>query len=211
MTPTTENKDRPENGADFGANSVPTGADFSSFCVRRESLDPRPECAQRSRPSHDVIISVLFPRRMRSMDRPARLDRILETVLYCRDEDREAMRRFYDDVLGLAECRIGQGAYRLESSLLLLFNADASTKQASPPPHGTKGRGHTCFVSPEGAYEDWKDWIRRSGAEVLEEIDWTSPFVGRSFYFHDLAGNVVEIAERDIWPVKGDGDRGGMA
>ncbi|MEQ8788558.1 MAG: hypothetical protein RIC55_19770 [Pirellulaceae bacterium] len=40
---------------------------------------------------------------------------------------------------------------------------------------------------------------------VIDEIDWMPPLRGRSFYFHDPAGNVLEIADRDIWPsdVKG--------
>jgi len=128
------------------------------------------------------------------------LSGILETVLYCREDTREKMLRFYDDVLGLAECRISRGGYRLGSGMLLVFNSDKSSSQSSPPPHGTMGRGHTCFVSPPGDYGRWQQWLRGAGVEIIEEIDWDTPFHGRSFYFHDPAGNVLEIADRDIWP-----------
>ena len=131
---------------------------------------------------------------------PPKLSRILETVLYCRDDTCGEMVKFYDEVLGLRGNRVSGGSYRLSNGLLLLFNADKSASQSSPPPHGTTGRGHTCFVAPDGAYEAWQSWIRLAGIEIIEEIEWTSPFRGRSFYFHDPAGNVLEIADRDIWP-----------
>ena len=131
---------------------------------------------------------------------PPRLSRILETVLYCRDDTRNEMGKFYDEVLGLRENRVSGGSYRLSNGMLLLFNADKSTSQSSPPPHGTTGRAHTCFVAADGAYEAWKSWIRQANIEIIEEIEWTSPLSGRSFYFHDPAGNLLEIADRDIWP-----------
>lgn len=129
-----------------------------------------------------------------------RLSRILETVLYCRDDTRDEMIRFYDLVLGLLENRVSEGIYRLSNGMLLLFNADRSAIQSSPPPHGTTGRSHTCFVAPDGAYDAWKSWIRQAAVEIIEEIEWTPPLSGRSFYFHDPAGNVLEIADSDIWP-----------
>lgn len=128
------------------------------------------------------------------------LERILETVLHCRAENRDAMRRFYDRVLGLEARRISSFGYRLGSSVLLIFDADRSAKQKSPPAHGTSGRAHTCFVAAPGDYDPWKDRIRAAGVEILEEIAWSPPLTGRSFYFHDPAGNVLEIADRDIWP-----------
>jgi len=131
---------------------------------------------------------------------PPKLARILETVLYCPDAQRAEMERFYDDVLGLADRRVGGLGYRLGPAVLLIFDADKAAAQSSPPAHGTKGRAHTCFVCPDGAYEEWKRWIADAGIEVLEEIAWTPPLSGRSFYFHDPAGNVLEIADRDIWP-----------
>ena len=33
---------------------------------------------------------------------------------------------------------------------------------------------------------------------ILEEIEWENGV--RSFYFHDPAGNVLEIADGDLWP-----------
>ena len=133
-------------------------------------------------------------------ERPPRLNRILETVLYCRNDNYDDMVKFYDDTLGLRECSTHKGGYRLGSGMLLIFNADESTDQSSPPPHGTKGRAHTCFVSPPGAYDTWKRSLVDDGVEIIEEIEWTPPPRGRSIYFHDPAGNVLEIADKDMWP-----------
>ena len=132
-----------------------------------------------------------------------RLEQILETVLYYQEGNRDDMLSFYDDVLELRNCRIfadRPGAYRLGSSVLLIFNAGETTEKQSPPPSGTTGRAHKCFVAREDRYENWKKRICSKGVEILDEIEWTQPLVGRSFYVHDPAGNVLEIADRDIWP-----------
>ncbi|MBZ0268755.1 VOC family protein [bacterium] len=131
---------------------------------------------------------------------PPRLTRILETVLYCPDAQRAEMERFYDDVLGLGDRKIGGFGYRLGPAVLLIFDAEKAAVQDSPPAHGTTGRAHTCFVCGSGTYDVWKARIADSGIDVIEEIEWSPPLRGRSFYFHDPAGHVLEIADRDIWP-----------
>jgi catechol 2,3-dioxygenase-like lactoylglutathione lyase family enzyme len=124
---------------------------------------------------------------------------ILETVVYCTTENEEETRRFYRDVLGLDPVREESVAHRIGSGLLLVFNADESSVQDSPPAHGTPdARVHTCFVAAPGEYERWKDELSAKGVEIVQEIDWRDG--PRSFYFEDPAGNVLEIAEGDMWP-----------
>ena len=132
-----------------------------------------------------------------------KLDRVLETVLYCRNENRDEVMQFYDDVLCLRENRLfseKSGLYRLGATVLLVFNADETTVKQSPPATGTTGRAHTCFVVGPAQFEDWKQRVQRAGVEIIDEIEWAPPLKGRSFYFNDPAGNVLEIADRDIWP-----------
>jgi catechol 2,3-dioxygenase-like lactoylglutathione lyase family enzyme len=124
---------------------------------------------------------------------------ILETVVYCTTENEQATRRFYRDVLGLQPVREDSVAHRIGSGLFLVFNADDSSVQDSPPAHGARdSRVHTCFVAAPGEYERWKADLSAKGVEIVQEIERPSGL--RSFYFEDPAGNVLEIAEGDMWP-----------
>ena len=125
-----------------------------------------------------------------------RLTRILETVLYYGAEERDAVFRFYREVLGLEE--VGDGlAFRLGDGLVLLFDAEASSGQERPPPHGARGAVHTCFVADPESYDGWKAHLAAHDVALTDEIAWKNGV--RSFYFDDPAGNVLEIADGDMW------------
>jgi catechol 2,3-dioxygenase-like lactoylglutathione lyase family enzyme len=127
---------------------------------------------------------------------PPPLTGVLETVLYCTPETEEPTRRFYEEVLGLR--RVSKWTYRLGSQLFLLFNEKETRVQEWPPPHGASGSGHLCFtVSPEG-YDRWKEHLEEHDVKLIEETDWSRGV--RSFYFKDPAGNLLEIANGDMWP-----------
>jgi catechol 2,3-dioxygenase-like lactoylglutathione lyase family enzyme len=124
---------------------------------------------------------------------------VLETVVYCTTDNEEETRRFYREVLGLQPVREDSVAQRLGTGVFLLFNADESAVQDSPPAHGAPdARVHTCFLAAPGEYERWKERLDARGVEITKEIEWDSG--PRSFYFEDPAGNVLEIAEADMWP-----------
>ncbi len=121
---------------------------------------------------------------------------VLESVLYCDPDTEEATRRFYEHVLGLR--RVSRWAYRLGPQVFLLFNAEETRVQEWPPPHGARGSGHICFTVPAEGYERWKDHLREHDVELIDEIDWSRGLL--SVYFKDPAGNVLEIANGDMWP-----------
>ena len=129
---------------------------------------------------------------------PPRLSGVLETVLYFTDQERTEA--FYRETLGmrLLDQEAGRSLFfRAGSSVFLLFNAKATREGGKLPAHGAEGPGHVCFLVPAPDYDDWKTHLTRSGAPLLSEVRWER---GRSFYFHDPYGNVLEIANADIWP-----------
>lgn len=123
---------------------------------------------------------------------------MLETVVYCTTENEEETRRFYREVLGLEPFGEQSSGHRLPNGVFLLFNRDQSATQDSPPPHGAVGPIHICFLAAAGDYDRWKDDLTAKGVEIVEEIEWERG--PRSFYFEDPAGNILEIAEGDMWP-----------
>lgn len=131
-------------------------------------------------------------------DRP-RISAVLETVLYFTDALRTET--FYRKILGMR--LIGKDDdgrnlfFRAGSSVFLLFNATATQSSKSVPAHGALGPGHSCFLAPGEDYRRWKDHLERAGVPVIQETRWSR---GNSFYFRDPDGNVLEIADSDIWP-----------
>ena len=123
---------------------------------------------------------------------------VLETVLYFTDQARA--RAFYSDVMGfrlINEEPRRSLFYRAGGSVLLLFDAAATAAGGSLPAHGATGPVHSCFVVPPRAYEDWKTHLADHGVELMQQVVWDR---GLSFYFHDPDGNLLEIANADIWP-----------
>jgi catechol 2,3-dioxygenase-like lactoylglutathione lyase family enzyme len=129
-------------------------------------------------------------------DTPPPLTGILESVLYCTSENEADTRVFYAEILGFKQ--VSQWAYRLGAQVFLLFNAEETRVQEWPPPHGAKGSGHICFTVGGEGYEAWKQHLGANGVEIIEEIDWSRGVL--SFYFKDPAGNMLEIANGDMWP-----------
>lgn len=129
---------------------------------------------------------------------------VLETVLYYQDED--AAELFYVDVLGMRLIAKQPGRslfFRAGSSVFLLFDTSAAQKGGRLPPHGVSGSGHVCFLVEPATYERWKSHLKAHGVEILKEVRWPGRG-GRetllSFYFRDSQGNLLEIADGDLWP-----------
>lgn len=125
---------------------------------------------------------------------------VLETCLYHATHERERMEAFYGEVLGLdATARWPDGvAFRLGGGVVLIFDRDKLAEGEGPiKEHGTTGQGHACFLVGRSAYEAWKERLAAAGVEVTHEQEWPS---GRlSFYFKDPAGNLLEVADGDLW------------
>ena len=129
-----------------------------------------------------------------------RLGGLLEVALYHDASEADAMAAMYGGALGLprvADWPDG-AAYRLGDALVLLFNRDRLAERDGPiADHGSVGPGHACFIAATGTYEDWLRHVAAL-AEITHEHEWDGG--RRSFYFRDPAGNLLEIADGDLWP-----------
>jgi catechol 2,3-dioxygenase-like lactoylglutathione lyase family enzyme len=128
------------------------------------------------------------------------LQEVLEISVYYDEADREAVHRLYEDTLGLRRVASWSDgtALRLGTGVLLLFCRERLAERDEPiSAHGSSGPGHVCFTAPPAAYAEWRRRIEE-GPGILHEQEW--PKGGRSFYFHDPAGNLLEIADCDLWP-----------
>jgi len=111
------------------------------------------------------------------------------------------MERFYSDLLGLpkvAGWNDGR-AFRLGAGVVLLFDRDRIEGRDEPiAAHGSQGPGHLCLVAEREAYGAWRERLDEAGVEITHEQEW--PSGRRSLYFADPAGNLLEIADGDLWP-----------
>jgi catechol 2,3-dioxygenase-like lactoylglutathione lyase family enzyme len=131
----------------------------------------------------------------------AELAGVLETALYHDTGAREAMERFYGELLGLpAVSGWPDGvAYRVGEGVLLIFDRERLATRGGPiADHGTSGAGHACLRARGGAYDQLRERVVAGAVAIVHDQQW--PGGGRSFYFKDPAGNLLEIADRDIWP-----------
>ena len=124
--------------------------------------------------------------------------RIFETVLYA--EDLAAAERFYRDAIGLEV--IGRGdlaiVFRCGGGVLLIFDPRKSGAPGRDvPSHGTSGAGHIAFGAKPEDLDAWRQQLRKAGVSIEREVDWDEG--GRSIYFRDPAGNVVELAPPTLW------------
>jgi catechol 2,3-dioxygenase-like lactoylglutathione lyase family enzyme len=124
--------------------------------------------------------------------------RIFETVLYA--EDLPAAERFYHEALGLEVIERGKLAvvFRCRDGVLLIFDPRRSAAAGrNVPSHGTSGAGHVAFAAKPEDLEAWRGQLRQAAIPIEAEVEW--PEGGRSIYFRDPAGNIVELAPPTMW------------
>lgn len=130
-----------------------------------------------------------------------KLGGLLEVALYHDAADEQAMAEMYGGALGLERVAAWPdgAAYRLGEAVVLLFVRERLADREGPiADHGSAGPGHVCFTAPSGTYEAWLRHVA-SVAEITHEHEWKD---GRkSFYFRDPAGNLLEVADGDLWPI----------
>ena len=135
-----------------------------------------------------------------------RLDRIVETALYCDDLARS--RTFYVDVLGCEPLLDSARLLALSvggSSVLLLFQRGATveplpTAGGVVPPHGGTGIQHVAFaVSDRSQLETWAAKLEAKGVAIESRLRW--PRGGESIYIRDPDEHSIELITPGLWAI----------
>jgi catechol 2,3-dioxygenase-like lactoylglutathione lyase family enzyme len=87
-------------------------------------------------------------------------------------------------------------------ALLLFKRGGTLSPTAVPggiiPPHDGRGPHHIGFAIKPEAYEPWLARLSDLGIPVESETKW--PPGGRSLYFRDPDGHLLELITPGIWP-----------
>lgn len=122
---------------------------------------------------------------------------ILETSLYVADPERSA--QFYRTTLGLEVIASGDRLTALavaDRQVLLLFKRGASARLPAGA-HDGDGRLHVAFAIAAADLDAWETRLARQGVEIQERRTWDRG--GRSVYFRDPDGHLVELATPGVW------------
>ncbi len=134
-----------------------------------------------------------------------RLNGILETAIYV--DDLARARRFYEDILEL-EPVFTDGRLRAYDvggrSILLVFERGASIETVTLsggviPGHDGRGPLHCAFAVSAEDLSGWKDRLSAHGVQIEGCMDW--PHGGKSIYFRDPDGHLLELATPGLWPI----------
>jgi catechol 2,3-dioxygenase-like lactoylglutathione lyase family enzyme len=135
---------------------------------------------------------------------PPPISGLLETALYVGDMERAVS--FFREVLGLRPMLAGERLSAFDagrSGVLLLFLAGASVEDMPGPGgmipgHDGQGPTHMAFAIPTGSEAAWRAHLGAQGVVITSEVGW--PRGGRSLYFEDPDGHVLELATPGLWP-----------
>jgi catechol 2,3-dioxygenase-like lactoylglutathione lyase family enzyme len=134
-----------------------------------------------------------------------RLNGILETSLYT--DDMERARAFYENVLGLkaifSDNRLR--AYGVADRDVLLIFRRGSARDATRlpggviPGHDGAGPLHVAFAIAREEFGRWEERLKAHAVEIEGYTDWKRG--GRSLYFRDPDGHLLELATPGLWTI----------
>ncbi len=138
------------------------------------------------------------------MNRPP-LQGMLEFGVYVADVSRAA--DFYHRLFGfpvmLSTERIAALDVEGKQVLLLFKHGGSSEPMHMPggvlPGHDGEGTSHFAFAIQEVDVEPWERWLREQGVEVESEVEWEEG--GRSLYFRDPDGHLLELVSPGVWEI----------
>lgn len=139
---------------------------------------------------------------------PPAIKGLRETALYTADMASAA--DFFGRVLGLKTLVATDRLTAFDAGaggVLLVFprgaaTADVTTDAGTIPGHDGSGPLHMAFAIAGESYDDWRAHLTRAGVAIRAEMTW--PKGGRSLYFDDPDGHVLELATPGLWANDGD-------
>ena len=136
------------------------------------------------------------------MSRPP-LQGMLEFGLYVKDVSRAA--DFYHLLFGFPVLISKERMAALDvegKQILLLFKHGASSEPMDMPggvlpAHDGEGTSHVAFAIQQSDVEPWERWLREQDVEVESKVEWEEG--GRSLYFRDPDGHLLELVTPGVW------------
>jgi catechol 2,3-dioxygenase-like lactoylglutathione lyase family enzyme len=133
------------------------------------------------------------------------LERILETAIHT--DDMRRSRRFYEEVMGLKPMFADQRLTAYDAgggSVLLVFLRGGSEEPVTLPGgtipgHGAAGRLHFAFAVSPDQLSGWVERLHEHHIGIEARMDW--PRGGKSIYFRDPDGHLLELATPGLWPI----------
>jgi catechol 2,3-dioxygenase-like lactoylglutathione lyase family enzyme len=135
-----------------------------------------------------------------------KLDGILETAIHTDDMPRA--RAFYEGVLGLEAIYTDNrlSAYAVAGRDVLLVFRKGTTGETvvlpnggTIPGHGGAGALHVAFAIGKDELDRWEKHLAARGVAIEGRNDWSRG--GRSIYFRDPDGHLLELATPGLWSV----------
>ena len=130
---------------------------------------------------------------------------VLETSLYVSDLERS--RAFYTRLFSFPVllqddrfCALGVSGRQV----LLLFRKDVSvnpviTDGGTIPPHGGEGQLHLAFAIGRDEFDAWERRLQSEETPVESRVGWKRG--GKSIYFRDPDGHLLELATPGVWAI----------
>jgi catechol 2,3-dioxygenase-like lactoylglutathione lyase family enzyme len=75
---------------------------------------------------------------------------------------------------------------------------DSVSERGTVPGHDGRGPLHMAFRIAADSYDAWRRHLVSAGVPMRGEMRW--PAGGRSLYFEDPDGHVLELATPGLWP-----------
>ena len=139
-----------------------------------------------------------------------RVHGLFESVLFVENLSRACA--FYEETLGLAKFResdVGCVFVVADRQLLVLVAQEKARVPSEtaggvvPPclvgPGDARGAGHIAFAIAETELDAWRTRLESLGVEVLSDVAWEPG--GRSLYFRDPDGHLLELATPGVWAI----------